>query len=173
MSTARWHRLASLVRCAEASSVNIGAGITVRLTDSTMILLRGDGEGKKSRETAIKPGEPIPIDLPGSVTWRGATIETVVDPEQPHDETVDLDRIVPPLCVRGAVAGDRFDPLGLGGRSQGLNDFFRARKVLRAERPLTPLLCDGAGIIWVVGHRIAERVKVREETVRTLGLRRG
>ena len=35
----------------------------------------------------------------------------------------------------------------------------------------TPLLCDAAGIVWVVGHRIADRVKVTEQTRRTLGLR--
>ena len=28
----------------------------------------------------------------------------------------------------------------------------------------TPLLCDALGIVWVVGHRIADRVKVTEQT---------
>jgi tRNA(Ile)-lysidine synthase len=33
------------------------------------------------------------------------------------------------------------------------------------------LVCDQIGIIWVVGHRIADRVKVSEKTRSRLGLR--
>ena len=59
----------------------------------------------------------------------------------------------------------------MGGKSTPLNDFFRGRDVGREERSRTPLLCDAIGIIWVVGHRIADRVKLTEETRRKLGLR--
>ena len=52
----------------------------------------------------------------------------------------------------------------MGGKSTPLNDFFRGRDVVPEERTRTPLLCDAVGIVWVVGHRIAERVKVTEQT---------
>ena len=94
----------------------------------------------------------------------------VLEPDTPHDETVDLDQIVPPLSVRVAVPGDRFQPLGMGGRSTPLNDFFAGPPRPRSPAR-TPLLCDKMGIVWVVGHRISERVKVTEATRRTLGLR--
>ena len=76
-----------------------------------------------------------------------------------------------PLMIRSAQPGDRFEPLGLGGRSQPLNDFFRGRKVARSDRAAVPIVCDQAGIIWVVGHRIAHRVRLNKETVQRLGLR--
>ena len=100
-------------------------------------------------------------------------IETVLEPDAARDETIDLDRIAPPLRVRSPVPGDRFEPLGMGGRGTPLNDFFRGRRVPREERARTPLLCDELGIVWVVGHRIADRVKVTDQTRRTLGLRVG
>ena len=51
----------------------------------------------------------------------------------------------------------------MGGKSTPLNDFFRGRHVdTERSRAQTPLLCDKLGIVWVVGHRISERVKVTE-----------
>ena len=94
-----------------------------------------------------------------------------LDPGAPCDETVDLDTLVPPLLVRGPAAGDRFEPLGMDGRSTPLNDFFRGRGVWRDRRGDVPLVCDQLGIVWVVGHRIAHRVRRTEATTRTLGLR--
>ena len=102
--------------------------------------------------------------------WDEGTIHTVPDSALPRNETIDLDRIVLPLWLR-PVPGDRFEPLGMAGKSTPLNDFFRGRGVNREERSRTPLLCDAIGIIWVVGHRIADRVKLTEETSRKLGLR--
>ena len=59
----------------------------------------------------------------------------------------------------------------MNGQSMPLADFFRGRHVRREDRRRVPLVCDQSGIIWVVGHRIADRVKVSEKTRRTLGLR--
>ena len=84
---------------------------------------------------------------------------------------IDLDALVPPLWVRWPVDGDRFEPLGMGGQSTPLNDFFRSRAVWRDKRSHVPLVCDQRGIIWVVGQRIAHRVRRTEATSRTLGLR--
>ncbi|HIE48141.1 TPA: tRNA(Ile)-lysidine synthetase, partial [Candidatus Bipolaricaulota bacterium] len=42
--------------------------------------------------------------------------------------------------------------------------------VPREERDTWPLVCDGAGIVWVVGIRIADEYKVGPETRRVLKL---
>jgi len=57
------------------------------------------------------------------------------------------------------------------GRSRPLADFFRGRRIPPGRRDRTPLVCDQLGIVWVVGHRIADRVRVTDQTRRTLGLR--
>ena len=73
--------------------------------------------------------------------------------------------------IRSPAPGDRFEPLGMGGRSTPLADFLRGRRVPRGRRAHQPLLCDQRGIIWVVGQRIADRVKITPQTKRTVELR--
>jgi tRNA(Ile)-lysidine synthase len=55
--------------------------------------------------------------------------------------------------------------------SMSLSAFLRNRRVPGLERSRVPLVCDELGIVWVVGHRIAERVRLTEQTRETLGLR--
>jgi tRNA(Ile)-lysidine synthase len=59
----------------------------------------------------------------------------------------------------------------MAGRKTSLNDFFRGRRVSPGRRARIPLVCDQFGIVWVVGHRIADRVKLTEKTTRPAGLR--
>jgi tRNA(Ile)-lysidine synthase len=89
----------------------------------------------------------------------------------PCDESIDLDVVAAPLFVRAPAPGDRFEPLGMTGRSARLADFLRGRRVPLHHRKHVPLICDQHGIIWVVGHRIADRVKITEQTLKVLGLR--
>jgi tRNA(Ile)-lysidine synthetase-like protein len=68
------------------------------------------------------------------------------------------------LAVRYRRPGDRFSPLGLGGRKK-LQDYFVDRKVPRAERDRTPLVVDADDrIVWVAGHGIAEDFRVSDGT---------
>jgi tRNA(Ile)-lysidine synthase len=175
MSARRWRRLAVLARSQRISRMAIGVGVELTTTGESgtppnQFVLRRISTSR-SLEHELAFSEDMALDVPGAVAWGDGLIRTVLDPESPRDETIDLDRIVPPLSVRSAVPGDRFQPLGMSGRSTPLNDFFRGRRVTRKARAQTPLLCDTLGIVWIVGHRISERVKVTEETRRTLGLR--
>jgi tRNA(Ile)-lysidine synthase len=175
MSAKRWRRLALLAKSRAITRRAIGGGIELTTTgplgqpSDHFVLRRIEGTGSSACQPA--PIEPIPMQVPGCVLWGTGKITTLVEPGAPRDETIDLDRIVPSLFVRAAVPGDRFEPLGMKGRTTSLNDFFRGRRIPAEERARTPLLCDAVGIVWVVGHRIADRVKVTEQTRRTLGLR--
>ncbi|UCC45243.1 MAG: tRNA lysidine(34) synthetase TilS, partial [Candidatus Zixiibacteriota bacterium] len=63
--------------------------------------------------------------------------------------------------------GDRFRPLGMKG-SKKVGDYLTDKKVAMVYRDEVPVLCDGKGIIWLVGYEIADRVKVRRATRRIL-----
>ena len=66
-----------------------------------------------------------------------------------------------PLVVRSWRFGDRYRPLGLGGRSRKLQDLFVDRKVPRDERTRVPLVLDAAGrVIWIVGFGIGHDFRV-------------
>ena len=75
------------------------------------------------------------------------------------------------LALRTRRAGDRFQPLGLGGHEVKLAHFLTNRKVLRAVRDCLPLLSCEWGIAWVCGQRVDERAAVREATKQVLVLR--
>lgn len=66
-----------------------------------------------------------------------------------------------PLQLRYWQEGDRFAPLGMGGKHQKVQDFFVNNKIDRLRRQQVPLLFNGNGeLIWIVGHRLDERFKV-------------
>ena len=75
------------------------------------------------------------------------------------------------LAVRNRRPGDRFRPIGLGGRKK-LQDFFVDRKITRHERDTVPLVVDEQDrIVWVAGHRIDEAFRVTEAAKHVLLLR--
>ena len=66
--------------------------------------------------------------------------------------------------------GQRFEPLGMGGRGKPLADYFTDRKVPRLLRSGWPILLDGERIIWVGGHQIADTVRIKPGSRRVLHL---
>jgi tRNA(Ile)-lysidine synthase len=80
---------------------------------------------------------------------------------------MDLQRLQFPLRLRTFQTGDRFQPLGMTGFKK-LQDFFVDAKIPRTQRPFIPLLLSRDQIVWVVGHRLAETVKVTPYTRRLL-----
>jgi tRNA(Ile)-lysidine synthase len=66
------------------------------------------------------------------------------------------------LAVRNRRPGDRFSPLGLGGRKK-LQDFLVDRKVPRAARDGVPIVVDNEDrIVWVAGHEIDRAFRVTD-----------
>ncbi len=96
---------------------------------------------------------PPPAGLPG-----GARV---------FEEWIDFECVRPPLVVRTRSAGDRFWPLGAPG-SKKLSDFLSDAKVDPKERERVAVLCDQLGPVWIIGHRIDERVKLTAHTHRVL-----
>jgi tRNA(Ile)-lysidine synthase len=66
------------------------------------------------------------------------------------------------LTVRNRRPGDRFSPVGLGGRKK-LQDFFVDRKIARQDRDLVPLVVDeNDRIVWVAGYALDEAFRVTD-----------
>lgn len=93
-------------------------------------------------------------------------------PDTPLEALLDADQLLYPLSVRHWKAGDRFAPLGMGGRRQKLQDFFSNQKIPLFEKEKTWLLLNADGeIVWIIGRRISDNFKIREKTERFLRLR--
>lgn len=82
---------------------------------------------------------------------------------KPDTAIMDCQRLCFPLRLRTFQPGDRFQPLGMAGIKK-LQDFFVDAKIPRIQRPFIPLLLSRDQIIWVVGHRLSESVKITSQT---------
>jgi len=76
---------------------------------------------------------------------------------------LDMEKIAAPLTVRNRRPGDRFHPLGSAGEKK-LKKLFIDAKVSRSQRDKIPLLVCQGEIVWVIGLRINERYRVRDDT---------
>jgi tRNA(Ile)-lysidine synthase len=131
---------------------------------------------------------PLPVAVPGQTTlpggrwqlqaqaWHGAS-DAALDNADRWTVYVDTERLGPNPALRPRRPGDRFQPLGMGGRSVGVAEFMINAKIPRRWRAHVPLLVhDRPGssgeqeIAWVVGWRMDERVKVTAETRRVTRL---
>jgi len=84
---------------------------------------------------------------------------------QRFSEIVDGDKLQFPLVIRNRRPGDRFQPLGLQGRTTKLKNFLADRHLSRLERSAQPLLFDREGkVVWVVGERLDHRFRITAES---------
>ncbi len=91
-------------------------------------------------------------------TTRPASLATA-----PH-EALTTTRLTFPLTLDQPMSGNRFQPFGQGGGSKKIGDFFTNHKVSHAERDRALLLRNGDANqtpIWLIGHRLDDRFKVR------------
>ncbi|MBK8899951.1 MAG: tRNA lysidine(34) synthetase TilS [Anaerolineaceae bacterium] len=119
-------------------------------------------------ESPVKLAVPGEVDLAGG--WRitavprpGLTLAAVQQNRDPWQAFVAAAEGAT-LWVRPSHPDERFQPLGLGGHSQAIQDLLSDRKVARGERPLWPVVAMGEQPAWVVGLHLDERVRVQPHT---------
>jgi tRNA(Ile)-lysidine synthase len=84
---------------------------------------------------------------------------------------LDADRLpAESLIIRPLRAGDVFSPLGMGGQTAKIKDFYTNVKLPRRARPHWPLICAGELVVWVAGYRIGHPFRITEKTKHILYL---
>jgi tRNA(Ile)-lysidine synthase len=129
---------------------------------------------------SLIPDYEYRLAKPGKISIKEAALKirfSEIPPEQTSDwhpsghgtDTAyfDMDKVQFPLVIRNFRPGDRFSPLGMTGR-QKLKKFFIDHKISRTERTKCPILLSRNEIIWVVGHRLDNAVKIGPQTRRIL-----
>lgn len=84
---------------------------------------------------------------------------------------LDADRAGGRLLLRHWHSGDRYCPLGMGGRSVKVSDFWVDHKVPLRAKNHWPLVFSGNDLIWIPGFQPADFAKVTDETHRILVLK--
>ncbi len=148
---------------AQGTAVTLPGGVVARRRGGVLRLGHEPaGTAERWEVDAALPGTTLLA--PAGVTLALARVAPPGDADTPPGEAyLDADRLHLPLAVRNRRPGDRFRGLGAPG-SQKLKQFLADRKIPAEESDRLPLLVDQEGIVCVLGHRIADRVKVTPAT---------
>lgn len=170
-----YEQAAALAVGGEEGALTLPGGVIVRREGDALILHRAEtpefdqfeAQINVPGETAIEPlgaalcAEVLPRDALAAQPWREKTDD---------EEYLDREAAGDPLAVRFPRAGDRMRPLGAPG-TQSVADILTNAKAPQWAKRRTPVVTSGGDPIWIVGHRIAERVKLQPQTQTVLLLR--
>jgi tRNA(Ile)-lysidine synthase len=88
----------------------------------------------------------------------------------PHRIWVDADQLIWPLTLRSRRPGDRLRPYGMNGVKK-VKDILIEAGLNAFEKDRVLLLCQGDSVLWIPGFRMADTVRIRAQTRRSILLR--
>lgn len=80
---------------------------------------------------------------------------------------MDYENISFPLIIRNMKPGDRIQPFGMNG-SKKVKSFFIDEKIPKNRRKEIPLLIDQKSVLWIMGMRLSERVRITDKTTKVV-----
>jgi tRNA(Ile)-lysidine synthase len=157
------------------------AGRSLNLPGGLILTIEYDRYLIGREPLALAPFPPLETELtlavPGETRLPGWQVTaSVTDRKQPTEEAdklsacFDFDKTGDRLLLRNRRPGDHFQPLGMS-QPKRLNRFMIDAKIPRRWRERVPVVSSPEQIVWVVGYRIDNRVRVTGETRRVLYLR--
>ena len=147
--------------------VDLPRGIVWRRDESLLTVLR---RGRDLPDTRLwMPVSPVALTVPGEVSVPGGRlVARVVPPDEQRGRSplvalLDMAHAGRELFVRRREPGDRFQPFGMSDNKK-LQDFMVDAHIAAASRDSIPIVCSSKHIVWVVGWRIDNRVRVTPDT---------
>lgn len=155
--------------------LNLPFGIVARREYDFLIVAQ---EGKSLKNTAYEQFNSLyyTITIPGIVniveigrTMKFDFVDSVVwsDTNMPNIVYMDYDTIIGPLIIRTIKPGDRIKPFGMKGTKK-IKSYFIDEKIPMRRRKMIPLLSDEESVLWIVGMRMSEHVRITKKTINIL-----
>lgn len=136
------------------------------LIDRDRIVLTRPGETVGTSDPVQIEENDLMVSLKdGSRLVLAPAIPAAPFPDGRDSVIVDQEKLHFPLLLRPWRPGDVFQPFGMDGQHQKLQDFFTNLKLSRLEKEQVRVLENGDGkIIWIPGYRPDERFRVKPDT---------
>ncbi len=143
-----------------------GGRIVVELTEETVHF----------RDLTPMPSFRHPLTFPGETyDDEGGWVLTAVPAGRPDEIPpalaleclADADSLQANLHFRSVQAGDRMVPIGMTGTKK-ISDLLQEAGLTLAARQRLPILCDMVGPFWIPGVRLADRVRLTDQTTRVV-----
>lgn len=161
-------KLSSLLLMHSGKQVALSNGLSALRERKNIVIsnkrIRRDNYGL----TEIKPGEVVKIN--------GKTIRVEIAGSEEksftkykHEEIISADGLRNKFILRKWKPGDYFHPLGMKGKKK-VSDFLTDLKLSTEQKSQQLVLLNEDKIVWVVGLRIDDRVKVTTQTKRIFRL---
>lgn len=143
---------------------------THQLTVSREEFILGRLSGKPSVSVEVPEGTSR-VTLEGrTLTLEKQDAAQVTFSSNQEVAMMDLDKLSFPLVWRYWKEGDRFVPLGMTNHKK-LSDFLVDEKISLPEKDQVSVIESAGRIVWVVGRRLSEEVKITASTRRVLTMR--
>ncbi len=162
------------------SALHKPAGKKISLPSGLSFTIEYDRYLLGADPAALSPFPPLAgeyhLEIPGETELPGWRVEAALlgreemnDADSGFTACFDLAKTGRQLTVRPRRAGDRFQPLGMA-QTKKLGMFMIDSRIPGAWRDRIPIVCSPGHILWVVGWRLDERVKVTPDTQQVLRL---
>lgn len=161
LSAAEIERVVGLLRRGRTGSfLQFSGNVSVARDRGSLIVFR---DGAKDLQFSLITGRNQDIEEIGlQAVWEKSDFKHLHSGNGlSADMNIGTDRVK--LILRAAREGDRFLALGSPGEKR-LFRFLADRKVPRFQKRRTLVLERNGEIIWVLGHRIAETVRIKESS---------
>jgi tRNA(Ile)-lysidine synthase len=159
---------------------DLAVGLRLALEGNCLYLADWKANLPSSAWPQIDPAISIEFE-PGSQVelkagWVLCSQVVSVDPDEIpravdlREAWLDLDSLQLPLQVRARRPGERFQPLGMQGKSIKLSDFFVNIKLPQRARDAWPLVCSSDAVAWIPGCRLGDPFRIHSGTRQVLRL---
>lgn len=161
------HQTNEVVKLLDAQNGAFVQSSTHRVILNRNWLIIAPHQSKEAKHVLIEKGERKAVFEQGGLTIEELPVTGYQLQESRNIAAVDAATISFPLLLRKAKTGDYFYPLGMGKKKK-LSRFFIDQKLSRTDKENVWVMESNKKIVWIVGMRIDDRVKVKPSTKRVV-----
>lgn len=143
------------------------------------IVIDGQLASLPSNSPQLADGQSLFLPIPGRASLTGGWIIEAGVLNQPDFSLIKrnqdpwvafIDVADTVLQLRPRRPGERFQPLGLGGKSARLKEVMINRKIPVQMRRNWPVVANDDHLVWLTGHQLDERAQVTSQSQRVVKL---